>query len=201
MKLTSHSSELTAYALNEVTVEERVLLDLALAESPELRTEIAALRRLSHTLETQLDLEPTPELEPKRLNAILKKAANPSKSAQDTSPSSPSSLNWFSQLWTGLTRPVVGFSLAAATALSIALALWMPWKEVKDTALAEKLTPQTNRLVEATPELPSTPKVRNEKLLASETANGMAKRPEAALGGQPPEIRKEVKLRLSPFRS
>ena len=55
MKLTSHSSELTAYALNEVTVEERVLLDLALAESPELRTEIAALRHVSHTLATQLN--------------------------------------------------------------------------------------------------------------------------------------------------
>ena len=173
MKLTSHSSELTAYALNEVTVEERVLLDLALAESPELRTEIAALRHVSHTLATQLNLEPSAELEP----------ANPSGSGQDTAPAPPSALNWFSQLWTGLTRPVVGFSLAAATALSIALALWMPWKEPKDKALAEKLTPQTTNRADATPELPSTPKAQNERLLVSKAAKRVAGRPEVALDG------------------
>ena len=183
MKLTSHSSELTAYALNEVTVEERVLLDLALAESPELRTEIAALRHVSHTLATQLNLEPSAELEPERLDAVLKKAANPSGSGQDTAPAPPSALNWFSQLWTGLTRPVVGFSLAAATALSIALALWMPWKEPKDKALAEKLTPQTTNLADATPELPSTPKAQNERLLVSKAAKRVAGRPEVALDG------------------
>jgi secreted protein with Ig-like and vWFA domain/anti-sigma factor RsiW len=128
MKLTSDSPEITAYALGEVSPEEHAVIEKAIAESPELRAEIAALRRLADTLETQLSAEPEPELDEGRRDRILEAAAHPERAALVEPSPAVGPLQWFSRLWTGITRPVVGFSLAAATALSISLALWTPWK-------------------------------------------------------------------------
>jgi anti-sigma factor RsiW len=124
MKLTPDSPEITAYALGEVNAEEHALIEHAIAESPELRAEIASLRRLADTLETDLSHEPSLELDPVRRDTILEAAADPSK-AQPMAAAGGSGggpLHFFSQLWTGITRPVLGFSLAAATALSTSLA-------------------------------------------------------------------------------
>lgn len=130
MKLTPDSPEITAYALGEVSPEDHAIIERAIAESPELRAEIASLRRLADTLETQLAAEPAPELDDARREAIIEAAADPAKAASVLAAAAPSGgpLHWFSNAWSLLTKPALGFSLAAATALAIALAIWTPWK-------------------------------------------------------------------------
>lgn len=160
MKLTPDSPEITAYALGEVNAEEHALIEHAIAESPELRAEIASLRRLADTLETDLSHEPSLELDPVRRDTILEAAADPSK-AQPMAAAGGSGggpLHFFSQLWTGITRPVLGFSLAAATALSIALALWTPWKVEK----APKETDSPENTLRSVPDSSSTLSTKNQ---------------------------------------
>lgn len=129
MKLTPDSPEITAYALGEVSREDHAIIERAIAESPELRAEIASLRKLADVLETQLAAEPAPELDDKRREAIFEAAADPSKAViANPVASRGGPLHWFSQAWAALTKPALGFSLAAATALAVALALWTPWK-------------------------------------------------------------------------
>lgn len=135
MKLTSDSPEITAYAIGEVSSEEHAVIEKAIAESPELRAEIAALRRLADTLETQLSAEPGPGLDEARRDRILEAAAHPEQAALVEPSAAVGPLQWFSRLWTGITRPVVGFSLAAAMALTVSLALWTPWKVRPDPAV------------------------------------------------------------------
>ena len=63
MQLTPDSPEITAYAVGEMSPEDHAVVEKALAESPELRAEIQALRRLADTLETELAAETAPELD------------------------------------------------------------------------------------------------------------------------------------------
>lgn len=146
MKLTPDSPEITAYALGEVNAEEHAVIERAIAESPELRAEIASLRRLADTLETQLAAEASPALDESRREAILEAAADPAKAVLPAAAAGTGGpLHWFSRLWTGITQPAIGFSLAAATALAIALALWTPWKVRKDPTVSDETRSVTNR--------------------------------------------------------
>ena len=128
MKLTPDSPEITAYAVGETTAEEHALIEKALAESPELRAEIQALRRLADTLETELSAESAPELDEARRERVLAEAENPGATAAVAPEAAVGPFHAFRQLWIALTRPAVGFSLAAATAVCVALVLWTPWK-------------------------------------------------------------------------
>jgi Ca-activated chloride channel homolog len=146
MKLTPDSPEITAYALGEVNAEEHAVIERAIAGSPELRAEIASLRRLADTLETQLAAEASPALDESRREAILEAAADPAKAVLPAAAAGAGGpLHWFSRLWTGITQPAIGFSLAAATALAIALALWTPWKVRKDPTVSDETRSVTNR--------------------------------------------------------
>lgn len=134
---TSESPELTAFALKDGPfdpsvpgwAERRAEAESAVARSAPLRTEIGEIRRLADDIETDLAHEPIHRLGAERRESVLAYARNPGRglprrASDDPQPSGGSGWHRF---WSLLTRPAMGFSLAAATALSIALALWSPW--------------------------------------------------------------------------
>lgn len=135
---TPDSPDLTAFALKDGPfdpavpgwAERRSEAEQAVVGSPELRAEIGEIRRLADEVEVDLSHEPIHRLSPDRRQTVLAYARNPGRGlprrSSDDAPASEGS-GWH-RFWSGLTRPVMGFSLAAATALSIALALWNPWR-------------------------------------------------------------------------
>lgn len=74
MKLSPDSPELTAYALGELAPAERAAVEAALAESPELRAELAALRDTVGLLSAEFATEPAVELSPAQRAAIVRSA-------------------------------------------------------------------------------------------------------------------------------
>lgn len=149
---TTDSPEFTAFALKDGPfdpsvpgwAERRAEAELVVARSATLRSEIGEIRRLADDVETDLAREPIHWLSADRRESVLAYARNPGRglprrTSDDPVPGGSSAWHRF---WSAVTRPAMGFSLAAATALSIALALWSPWSrqppEVAGEALADR---------------------------------------------------------------
>ena len=134
---TPDSPELTAFALKDGTfdpsvpgwAERRAAAEQAVARSVSLRAEIGEIRRMADDIETDLTHEAIHRLSADRRKAVLAYARQsgqglPGRSSAELSPGTDSGWHRF---WSVLTRPAMGYSLAAATALSIGLALWSAW--------------------------------------------------------------------------
>lgn len=134
---TPDSPDLTAFALKDGPFEQSVPgwaerrseAEQAVSRSAPLRAEIGEIRRVADDIETRLAHEAIHRLSADRREAVLAYARNPGRGLPRRS--SEVGLRGdgsvWRRFWSTLTRPAMGFSLAAATALSIALALWSPW--------------------------------------------------------------------------
>jgi len=135
---TPDSPELTDFALKDGPYEQsvpgwaerRAAAEKVVARSAALRAEVGEIRRLADSVETDLAQEEIHRLSLDRRQAVLAYARNPERGlprrfAEGLSSNADSPWRRF---WSVLTRPAMGLGLAAATALSIALALWSPWK-------------------------------------------------------------------------
>ncbi len=134
---TPDSPELTAFALKDGTfdpsvpgwAERRAAAEQAVARSVSLRAEIGEIRRMADDVETDLTREAIHRLSAARREAVLAYARNPERGLPRRSSARPSqdgNSGW-QRFWSVLTRPAMGYGLAAATALSIGLALWSAW--------------------------------------------------------------------------
>ena len=134
---TPDSPELTAFALKDGTfdpsvpgwAERRAAAEQAVARSVSLRAEIGEIRRMADDVETDLTREAIHRLSAARREAVLAYARNPERGLPRRSSAGPSqdgNSGW-QRFWSVLTRPAMGYGLAAATALSIGLALWSAW--------------------------------------------------------------------------
>ncbi len=134
---TPDSPELTAFALKDGTfdpsvpgwAERRAAAEQAVARSVSLRAEIGEIRRMADDVETDLTREAIHRLSADRREAVLAYARNPERGLPRRSSvgSSQNGDSGWHRFWSVLTRPAMGYSLAAATALSIGLALWSAW--------------------------------------------------------------------------
>ena len=134
---TPDSPELTAFALKDGTfdpsvpgwAERRAAAEQAVARSVSLRAEIGEIRRMADDVETDLTREAIHRLSAARREAVLAYARNPERGLPRRSsvrPSQDGNSGW-QRFWFVVTRPAMGYGLAAATALSIGLALWSAW--------------------------------------------------------------------------
>ena len=134
---TPDSPELTAFALKDGTfdpsvpgwAERRAAAEQAVARSVSLRAEIGEIRRMADDVETDLTREAIHRLSAARREAVLAYARNPERGLPRRSSAGPSqdgNSGW-QRFWFVVTRPAMGYGLAAATALSIGLALWSAW--------------------------------------------------------------------------
>ncbi len=134
---TPDSPELTAFALKDGTfdpsvpgwAERRAAAEQAVARSVSLRAEIGEIRRMADDVETDLTHEAIHRLSAARREAVLAYARNPERGLPRRSSARPSqdgNSGW-QRFWFVVTRPAMGYGLAAATALSIGLALWSAW--------------------------------------------------------------------------
>ena len=134
---TTDSPEFTAFALKDGPfdpsvpgwAERRAEAEQVVVRSAALRSEIGEIRRLADDVETDLAREPIHRLGADRRQSVLAYARNPGRGlprriSDDSVPGGSSAWHRF---WSAVTRPAMGLGLAAATALSIALALWSPW--------------------------------------------------------------------------
>lgn len=134
---TPDSLELTAFALKDGTfdpsvpgwAERRAAAEQAVARSVSLRAEIGEIRRMADDVETDLTREAIHRLSAARREAVLAYARNPERGLprRSSARSSQDGNSGWHRFWSVLTRPAMGYSLAAATALSIGLALWSAW--------------------------------------------------------------------------
>ncbi len=134
---TPDSPELTAFALKDGTfdpsvpgwAERRAAAEQAVARSVSLRAEIGEIRRMADDVETDLTREAIHRLSAARREAVLAYARNPERGLprRSSARSSQEGNSGWHRFWSVLTRPAMGYSLAAATALSIGLALWSAW--------------------------------------------------------------------------
>ena len=134
---TPDSPELTAFALKDGPfdpsapgwAEQRAAAEQAVVRSALLRAEIGEIRRVADDVESDLSREAIHRLSADRREAVLAYARNPERGlprrSSDGSP--PEGDSGWHRLWSVVTRPAMGYSLAAATALSIGLALWSAW--------------------------------------------------------------------------
>ena len=134
---TPDSPELTAFALKDGPfdpsvpgwAERRAAAEQAVARSAPLRAEIGDIRRVADDVETDLTHEGIHRLSTDRREAVLAYARNPGRGLprRSSAGSSPDGDSSWHRFWSVVTRPAMGYSLAAATALSIGLALWSAW--------------------------------------------------------------------------
>lgn len=134
---TPDSPELTAFALKDGPfdpsvpgwAERRAAAEQAVARSAPLRAEIGEIRRVADDVETDLSREAIHRLSADRREAVLAYARNPGRGLprRSSAGSSPEGDSGWHRFWSVVTRPAMGYSLAAATALSIGLALWSAW--------------------------------------------------------------------------
>jgi len=77
MTLDPNDPKLTAYVLGELDDADRAAVDEALADSPELREAVEAIRHTTDLLAEHLQAEPTPALTPEQREAILEQSDQP----------------------------------------------------------------------------------------------------------------------------
>lgn len=163
---TPDSPELTDFALKDGPYEQsvpgwaerRAAAEKVVARSAALRAEVGEIRRLADRVETDLAQEAIHRLSLDRRQAVLAYARNPERGlprrfAEGLYSNADSPWRRF---WSVLTRPAMGLGLAAATALSIALALWSPWKSASvpagSVAAHSTVSNAPVRMLESTPE-------------------------------------------------
>ena len=163
---TPDSPELTDFALKDGPYEQsvpgwaerRAAAEKVVARSAALRAEVGEIRRLADSVETDLAQEAIHRLSLDRRQAVLAYARNPERGlprrfAEGLYSNADSPWRRF---WSVLTRPAMGLGLAAATALSIALALWSPWKSASvpagSVAAHSTVSNAPVRMLESTPE-------------------------------------------------
>ncbi len=156
---TTDSPEFTAFALKDGPfdpsvpgwAERRAEAEQVVARSAALRSEIGEIRRVADDVETDLAREPIHRLSTDRRESVLAYARNPGRGlprrSTDDSPSVGGG-GWH-RIWSAVTRPAMGFSLAAATALSIALALWSPWSRPSPEAAGEAVADRRPKVAKA----------------------------------------------------
>ena len=161
---TPDSPELTAFALKDGPfdpsvpgwAERRAAAEQAVARSAPLRAEIGEIRRVADDVETDLSREAIHRLSADRREVVLAYARNPGRGLPRRSSAGSSSegdSGWH-RLWSRVTQPVMGYSLAAATALSIGLALWSAWPSAsRPSPAVAVLSGASNALAEASPSI------------------------------------------------
>lgn len=161
---TPDSPELTAFALKDGPfdpsvpgwAERRAAAEQAVARSAPLRAEIGEIRRVADDVETDLSREAIHRLSADRREAVLAYARNPGRglSRRSSAGSSPEGDSGWHRLWSRVTQPVMGYSLAAATALSVGLALWSAWPSASRPSPAVAVrSGASNALAEASPSI------------------------------------------------
>ena len=159
---TPDSPELTAFALKDGPfdpsvpgwAEHRAAAEQAVARSAVLRAEIGEIRRIADDVETDLTREAIHRLSADRREAVLAYARNPGSGLprRSSARSSQDGDSGWHRFWSVLTRPAMGYSLAAATALSIGLALWNAWPSgSRPSPAAVGLSGSSNAPAEAFP--------------------------------------------------
>ena len=163
---TPDSPELTDFALKDGPYEQsvpgwaerRAAAEKVVARSAALRAEVGEIRRLADSVETDLAQEEIHRLSLERRQAVLAYARNPERGLPRRFAEglySDADSPW-RRFWSVLTRPAMGLGLAAATALSIALALWSPWKSASvaagSVAARSTVSNAPVRTLESTPE-------------------------------------------------
>jgi Ca-activated chloride channel family protein len=165
---TPDSPELTAFALKDGPfdpsvpgwAERRAAAEQAVARSAPLRAEIGEIRRVADDVETDLSREAIHRLSADRREAVLAYARNPGRGLprRSSAGSSPEGDSGWHRLWSVVTRPAMGYSLAAATALSIGLALWSAWPPASRPSPAVAVrSGASNALAEASPSISADP--------------------------------------------
>jgi len=161
---TPDSPELTAFALKDGPfdpsapgwAEQRAAAEQAVVRSALLRAEIGEIRRVADDVESDLSREAIHRLSADRREAVLAYARNPERGlprrSSDGSP--PEGDSGWHRLWSVVTRPAMGYSLAAATALSIGLALWSAWPSGSQPSPAVAVrSGASNALAKASPSI------------------------------------------------
>ena len=195
---TPDSPELTAFALKDGPfdpsvpgwAERRAAAEQAVARSALLRAEIGEIRRMADDVETDMAREAIHRLSADRREAVLAYARNPGRGLPRRSSvaSSPESDSGWQRFWFVVTRPAMGYSLAAATALSIGLALWNAWPSgSRPSPAAVVLSGSSNAPAEASPLISadrSTPTL-TPTLASASDAPSIAQPQEESLRGEP----------------
>jgi secreted protein with Ig-like and vWFA domain/anti-sigma factor RsiW len=125
MKITAESPELTAYALGELSPEDRLRVEEAIAANPSLQAEIDGIRGAVSLLETELAAEAEVSLSPEQRRNILAVVESPSTETLEDK-ASPGRPNWLSGWiagW-GAKQWSWGLALSGAVALLCAVAIW-----------------------------------------------------------------------------
>lgn len=155
MKLSPDSPELTAYLLGELSPAERAEVEAALNQSPELLTEMEALRHTSEQLAREFAAEPAVALSETQRTALLQSSP---KAAPDSTPSRPDperrTFGDLLRLW----RQQLIWATAGLAALVLAL-LSLP-----QPTLREKSSPTPPAEVDRLAETPAPTEVIREEL-------------------------------------
>jgi hypothetical protein len=149
MKLSPDDPQLTAYALEELSPEERAEVLAALHESPECQLELEAIRASANLLKAALEREPALELTPAQERAIL----NLETIRKPGAPLSGLAL-WFSSRWRVL-------AWAGAAMIALGLGVWfLSWRAQsprQEVALNPSHPPTDPTLIQSAPPLPPAP--------------------------------------------
>lgn len=155
MKLSPDSPELTAYALGELTPAERAAVEAALAESPELRAELDALRHTADLLAHEFAAEPAVELSPSQRATIVQNAGGPvAKAVADRDPARQplAVLLWERfQAW----RASLAWAFAAVSVLVVTFALWPKPKDSERQFAQLRYQPDFSPAPATKPQAPS----------------------------------------------
>lgn len=124
MKLSTDSTELTAYVLNELPPDQRAVVERAIAASPELTAEVELLESTARSLVNQFASEPVVALEPKQREQIV--ARHDLQAAVSRGASATNRYRTrFMDLWSAAANRWAWVTATAVTAV-IALALFLP---------------------------------------------------------------------------
>ena len=155
MKLSPDSPELTAYALGELSPAERAAVEAALADAPELRAELDALRHTADLLAHEFAAEPAVELSPGQRATIVRNAGNPvAKADTERVPARPplAVLLWERfQAW----RASLAWAVAAVAVLALTFALWPQPRDLERQFAQLRYQPDFSPAPAAQPHAPS----------------------------------------------
>ena len=193
---TPDSTELTTFALKDGPfdpsvpgwAERRAAAEQAVARSALLRAEIGEIRRMADDVETDMAREAIHRLSSDRREAVLAYARNPGRGLPRRSSvaSSPESNSGWQRFWFVVTRPAMGYSLAAATALSIGLALWNAWPSgSRPSPAAVVLSGSSNAPAEASPLISADRSTPTPTSTSASDAPSIAQPQEESFRGEP----------------
>jgi Ca-activated chloride channel family protein len=192
MKLSPDSPELTAYALGELTPAERAAVEAALADAPELRAELDALRHTADLLAHEFAAEPAVELSPGQRATIVQNAGRPGAKAEaEPDPARPplATLLWERfQTW----RASLAWAVAAVAVLALTLAWWPKPRDLEHRFAQLRYQPDFSPAPAAQPHAPSNAPavpfaVKYELADKQSAANSILGVPAVATASAPPQ--------------